>query len=502
MQHLLERQYRFEPEKPRCSANPWAEFLPTWPCFWGLSYMEKFVCGFERYPTHPCVVYSFGSNLHFEFERAVHDLNPNCEIHIFDPTVVSTEGTESALKDRRWTFHPLGLGSQQMNVPRVGAVDSLTNIAKRLGHKHLDILKIDVEGSEFSSVKGWTSSNIPSIGQIQMEVHDQPSKREELVALMQRLDQLDFKHVHLELNGCKCAEITMVQRTFVPGFRNYSMAKDAPFHHSLEMEGPGPSFATMLRMTELSARERPAHHDLAAQLMAASANYPCRWTEEFAGGRPVCGLRELARHRPGCEALVMNSVYSGPDFRRGLLELVPRCKVRVVQVRRPPLTRPDSRCGLYLSPDFSGPAQCPLHGPCCATDGSWCGSTPSHCSGTDFRTALKENPLYSPTAEYDGPVEWVSVGQPPSQRLLDVVQVSGPSINVILEWLKSGGRAGQLILELPPSSSVTSLVLPLEAMGYRTFRKAVLQATPGLGLAARLELAMVYKDFNPVQAVP
>lgn len=512
VQAILETQYKFEKLSCKPPNFPWTEFLPAWPCFWGMSVVgihesagaNKFMCGFERYPSAPCIIYSFGSNLHFEFEHAAWKLNPDCEIHTFDPTIAEFQADTELVfaRDRRLIFHRVGLGGKKEHMHGVGPVDTLANIAQSLGHTHIDILKIDVEGSEYAAVQQWTSSNIPSVGQVLMEVHEATKNRGALRELMHKFDQLDFKLVHLELNGCECAEIVMVQRTFVPGVKRYPMRKDAPFGCAVHSDGPGPSLATMVRMAELTGGERQVSKEdelVAGEIMTVTANYPCRWTEEFAGGRPVCGLRELALHRPHCEVVAMNSLYTGPDFRRGVLSIAPSCRVTVVQVRTPPLHRSDSRCGALLSPDLSGPAQCPKTKPCCAAAGSWCGNSKSHCTGggTDFREVTKDQPLFSPTSEFDGPVEWVASSRVPTQKALDIVQASGPSVATVITWLQSGGVAGQVILEVAPSTLASS-VRALESTGFRTYRKSFLRPEPGLNLPARFELAMVSRTFSPM----
>ena len=113
----------------------------------------------------PCIVYTFGSNGEISFEEDLLSITSHrCEIHIFDPTIFWPNNhyfngdSASDLKDenvrnslRNVHFHPLGLGTAKEEIREFGPVDALPNIMKNLGHTHLDILKIDIEGKEFDT---------------------------------------------------------------------------------------------------------------------------------------------------------------------------------------------------------------------------------------------------------------------------------------------------------------------------------------------------------------
>jgi len=103
-----------------------------------------------------CVVYSFGSSDDSCFESAMADMF-DCEIHIFDPT-------SGELRNPRWTYHGYGIGGKNSEITdfwncRTQKRDTCTNcpmkdlktIMKELGHTHLDVLKVDVDGAEWRS---------------------------------------------------------------------------------------------------------------------------------------------------------------------------------------------------------------------------------------------------------------------------------------------------------------------------------------------------------------
>ena len=124
-----------------------------------------------------CVVYSFGSFGDTQFEQRVRDVVPGCEIHTFDPTCMRPAPLK---REKDLHFHSLGLGGganhstperrrraqhqrqlrlskprskffemKLADVAKQWPVLDLGTIMRRLGHRSVDILKIDVEGSEF-----------------------------------------------------------------------------------------------------------------------------------------------------------------------------------------------------------------------------------------------------------------------------------------------------------------------------------------------------------------
>ena len=49
-----------------------------------MDHRHKFVGDPDRFQ-NDCLVFSFGSNANFDFERAIKEMVPQCEIHILDP---------------------------------------------------------------------------------------------------------------------------------------------------------------------------------------------------------------------------------------------------------------------------------------------------------------------------------------------------------------------------------------------------------------------------------
>lgn len=104
-----------------------------------------------RWPPENCIVYSFGSSWDFEFELAISRLG--CEVHTFDPTMPSFITSKSDVKLLDLTkvhFHNIGLGDSNVEKNKWGwKVQTVDMIMKSLGHSRLEILKIDIEKSEW-----------------------------------------------------------------------------------------------------------------------------------------------------------------------------------------------------------------------------------------------------------------------------------------------------------------------------------------------------------------
>eukprot|EP01083_Nonionella_stella_P269067 910083_1 len=194
-------------------------FQPHWPCWFGMEVMgdiakkdgHKWTCG-ARFLKSPCVVYSFGSHGSFDFEISLRKANLPCEIHIFDPTSKNL-GSE----EKRWTYHDYGIGAKTEKI-RVGQVKSLTEIMKELGHSRVDILKIDVEGSEFATFFALDEANeMPEIGQMQIEVHAKSVADEE--KLIDILESNGMRIFSLELNlftNGVCVEYALINKDWNP----------------------------------------------------------------------------------------------------------------------------------------------------------------------------------------------------------------------------------------------------------------------------------------------
>ena len=127
----------------------------------------KWVCDIHRFrkkANTTLLIYSMGSGTDFSFEQAVKHEYPEAEIHTFDNVL-------SQCPDKLCTFHQVSLGDGKNNKST-----SLQLVAKELGHqgRQIHILKIDIEGGEFSILEELlknSKENQPYIRQILCEIH-------------------------------------------------------------------------------------------------------------------------------------------------------------------------------------------------------------------------------------------------------------------------------------------------------------------------------------------
>ena len=135
----------------------------------------KYVCGLETLRA-PCAIYTFGISGDSRFESHVANATP-CAVHAFDPTIPRLpEGTHSGV-----AFARVGLGLE--TVPSKGplkdfwhsgnAVAGLGALMAARNHTRLDVLKVDVEGSEYDVFGAWCSGEeaMPVFDVLLLETH-------------------------------------------------------------------------------------------------------------------------------------------------------------------------------------------------------------------------------------------------------------------------------------------------------------------------------------------
>jgi FkbM family methyltransferase len=146
---------------------------------------------------HPdAIVYSFGVGQDTSFDDAVIQKH-NCHVHAYDPTPKSIEWIAQRTDlSPKFHFHPVGLdkktGTAHFNLPKnkehvSGSIinhqnvdennivevqmKSITDIVSENNHNYIDVLKMDIEGSEYCVIDSILNSSI-EIKQILLEIHE------------------------------------------------------------------------------------------------------------------------------------------------------------------------------------------------------------------------------------------------------------------------------------------------------------------------------------------
>ena len=213
---------------------------------------SKWLCNTHALAQHAggrCLVYAFGGHNEFDWDIAMTQAT-GCEHHIFDPTAPCHEpgkakescepfaaihGPMLTSKHNVTSYQPYGISGHNGNVQwfnKQVPVHTLSTIMKKLGHtgRRIDVLKLDVEGSEFDVVPGLIKGGI-EIGQLLIEVHWPMHRREfskhptheQTTALhngfFRILEDAGFAIAHVEFNiacGFTCVEILWVNRRIYP----------------------------------------------------------------------------------------------------------------------------------------------------------------------------------------------------------------------------------------------------------------------------------------------
>jgi len=146
---------------------PWLFYESTYECKMGEDRIGfpgeggKWICGMANLLQKPnCVVYSMGSNGQHDFEDDIM-MNTACEIHTFD-----MDDFSKVFNGTRVHFHKSKIGDG------TGGTQTISYWMKTLGHKHIDVLKIDIEHGEYPAFDHLLKQYpLPWIGQVLIEFH-------------------------------------------------------------------------------------------------------------------------------------------------------------------------------------------------------------------------------------------------------------------------------------------------------------------------------------------
>lgn len=196
-----------------------------------------------------CLTYAFGGHSETDWDIAM-TRHTGCEHHIFDPTAPCMEPDKGKTSCKPWaeilgpalkanhnvsSYQAYGISGHNGYIKwfrnKIPVYD-LSTIMAKLGHtgRRIDVLKLDIEGSEFDVIPNLVQSGI-EVGQLLIEVH-WPLHREEFSKLPSNqqlagvhrhffglLEEAGFAVAHVEFNiacGFNCVEFLFVNRRLYP----------------------------------------------------------------------------------------------------------------------------------------------------------------------------------------------------------------------------------------------------------------------------------------------
>lgn len=171
------------------------------------------------------IVYSFGVGEDASFDLSMIETY-GANVYAFDPTPRSIEWVRARDWPPQFHFHPLGLADREGStvfyppenpdhishtiLDRPGTADRavqvemrrLETICEMLAHKRIDVLKMDIEGAEYSVITDITNTSV-EIGQILVEFHHFFSDigTDETFAAVHQLRKCGYEIFHISPSG-------------------------------------------------------------------------------------------------------------------------------------------------------------------------------------------------------------------------------------------------------------------------------------------------------------
>lgn len=159
--------------------------------WYGSNYGGFFVC--PKLLNNNSIIYSFGIGEDISFDRSIIE-NHDCTVFGFDPTPKSINWINTQNLPVKFHFLDYGISNKSglvdFYLPKnpeyvsgsiiirnelyekvIVQMKSFNDIISELGHKHIDVLKIDIEGSEYDVIDDILNASV-LIGQILIEFHD------------------------------------------------------------------------------------------------------------------------------------------------------------------------------------------------------------------------------------------------------------------------------------------------------------------------------------------
>jgi FkbM family methyltransferase len=164
------------------------------------------------------IVYSFGIGEDISFDEALIDTH-KCHVYGFDPTPKSIDWCSKQVLPENFHLYEFGISDKtgkvlfhlpknnehvsgslilQNNVSNKHFIEvemkSMTEILKILKHEKIDVLKMDIEGSEYDVIKSFLKSGI-QINQMVIELHERlfENGKEKTIELVNNLNSCGYE---------------------------------------------------------------------------------------------------------------------------------------------------------------------------------------------------------------------------------------------------------------------------------------------------------------------
>lgn len=166
----------------------------------------KWTCGMSRYESmdSKCVVYSFGVKDDSSFEDEFLSRVPTAKVWAYDMNVCDFKGQLSPAQRKRARFVQAAIGGET-DEGQTPPVYGIQELMRRNGHEYVDVLKMDIKGSEFEAMgalmDGTLGRELP-VGQLLVKVHFRTGESAgAFLAWWERLEARGLRAVWTEPNG-------------------------------------------------------------------------------------------------------------------------------------------------------------------------------------------------------------------------------------------------------------------------------------------------------------
>ncbi|KAI0085505.1 methyltransferase domain-containing protein [Irpex rosettiformis] len=204
----------------------------------------KWTCGLSRIARKDhCIIYSFGMDWESSWEAAVLESTKHCQIWGYDHATRSfgRQVSHALFNSQQRTHFASRVQLGPINKHARSDEPKLYTLAHLMdanAHDYVDIVKIDVEGYEFDTLRSMVQSYVESgeplpFGQLQVELHMWSVKFADFLALWELMEAAGLRPVMLEpnlvyVNYNRASGAELVEYTFLNIKGDNPFIKDDP----------------------------------------------------------------------------------------------------------------------------------------------------------------------------------------------------------------------------------------------------------------------------------